>query len=102
MASRALTLVHNQALTVQRDADVYRLASIVLSVLDRLSHEDTHEISRIRVIGRRVVVFDLPFLIYDPIVHRRLGAMLTSLVIPRVIAIRHASTGSLIIFDLKE
>ena len=101
MVANALSVIQNTALTVRRDADVYRLAAIILAALDRLSHADTHEISRIRVIGRRVVIFDLPFLsYYDAATQVRLGAILTRLVIPQLIAVRPAPTGSLVIVDL--
>lgn len=101
MASNALALVQNPALTVRSDADVYRLAALVLSTLDRLGCADTHEISRIRVIGRRVVIFDLPFLsYYDAATQVQLGAILTHLAVPQLIAVRPAPTGSLVIVDL--
>lgn len=105
MENKALTRTRNSALVIQGDADVYRLAALVLSTLDRLDTTRAHEISRIRVIGRRVVIFDLPFLVYhadgrDLAVQSQLGETLTRLAVPLLIAVRPATAGSLLIFEL--
>ncbi len=47
------------ALTIRRDADVYRLAAIVLSTLDRAGVIG-QRIDRMVVYGQRVIVFELP------------------------------------------
>ena len=99
METNALVIRQNTALTIRRDADVYRLAALVLSTLDRID-VTRHEISRIRVIGQRVVIFDLPYFVYDLTSHQRLGVILTHLIVPQVIAVRPAATGSLLIIDL--
>ena len=63
MAANALVVHQPAAITVHRDADLYRLGALILSTLDRLGvpHQ---EFSRIVVYSRRVIVFDLPWLTY--------------------------------------
>jgi hypothetical protein len=61
MAANALVVHQPAALTVHRDADLYRLGALILSTLDRLGMPD-QVFSRIVVYSQRVIVFDLPWL----------------------------------------
>ena len=61
MAANALVVQQSAALTIHRDADVYHIAALILSTLDRLGMPD-QVFSRIVVYSQRVIVFDLPWL----------------------------------------
>ena len=61
MAANALVVHQPAALTIHRDADVYHIAALILSTLDRLGMHD-QVFSRIVVYSQRVIVFDLPWL----------------------------------------
>ena len=91
------------ALTIRRDTDVYRLAAIVLSTLDRAGVIG-QRIDRIVVYSRRVVVFDTLHLSYaqalDLINQHRLLHRLTRLSGAARIMIRPCAQGCAFIFDL--
>ena len=91
------------AITIRRDTDVYRLAAIVLSTLDRASVFE-QRIDRIVVYSRRVVVFDLLQLSYplvlDQINQHGLLHRLTRLSGAARILIRPNVQGCALIFDL--
>ena len=61
MAANALVVHQPAALTVRRDADLYRLGALILSTLDRLGVPN-QVFSRIVVYSQRVIVLDLPWL----------------------------------------
>ena len=61
MAANVLVVQQPTALTVDRDADVYHIAALILSTLDRLGMPD-QVFSRIVVYSQRVIVFELPWL----------------------------------------
>ena len=61
MAANALVVHQPAAMTVHRDADLYRLGALILSTLDRLGMPN-QVFSRIVVYSQRVIVFDLPWL----------------------------------------
>ncbi len=91
------------AITIRRDTDVYRLAAIVLSTLDRAGVIE-QRIDRIVVYSRRVVVFDLLQLSYplvlDLINQHGLLHRLTRLSGAARILIRPCAQGCAFIFDL--
>ena len=91
------------ALTIRRDTDVYRLAAIVLSTLDRAGVIG-QRIDRIVVYSRRVVVFDMLHLSYaqalDLINQHGLLHRLTRLSGASRIVLRPHSTGCAFLFDL--
>lgn len=91
------------AITIRRDTDVYRLAAIVLSTLDRAGVID-QRIDRIVVYSRRVVVFDLLQLSYplvlDQINQHGLLHRLTRLSGAARIMIRPNVPGCAFIFEL--
>ena len=91
------------ALTIRRDTDVYRLAAIVLSTLDRAGVLD-QRIDQMVVYGRRVVVFDLLRLSYprvlDLINQHGLLHRLTRLSGAARIVLRPNGQGCTVIFDL--
>lgn len=95
---------HAGPVVLHRDADVYRLAARVLSTLDRLLPDTVLQISRICVIGRRVVMLNLPLLDYDRAAYlvefEGLGLRLTHSIGPNLIALRQADVGCRLIFDL--
>jgi len=105
MAPNSLMIAsHAGPVVLHRDADVYRLAARVLSTLDRLLPYTVLQISRICVIGRRVVVLHLPLLDYDRaadlVQFEALGLRLTHSIGPNLIALRQADVGCRLIFDL--
>jgi hypothetical protein len=61
MAANALVVHQPTAISVHRDADVYHIAALILSTLDRLGMSD-QVFSRIVVYSQRVIVFELPWL----------------------------------------
>ena len=91
------------AITIRRDTDVYRLAALVLSTLDRAGVIE-QRIDRIVVYSRRVVVFDLLQLSYplvlDLINQHGLLHRLTRLSGAARIMIRPNAPGCAFIFDL--
>ena len=91
------------AITIRRDTDVYRLAAIVLSTLDRAGVIN-QRIDRIVIYSRRVVVFDMLHLSYaqalDLINQHRLLHRLTRLSGAARIMIRPNVPGCAFIFDL--
>ena len=91
------------ALTIRRDADVYRLAAIVLSTLDRAGVIG-QRIDRMVVYGRRAVVFYILNLSYsialDLIAYHHLLHRLTRLSGASRIVLRPHSTGCAFLFDL--
>ena len=91
------------AITIRRDTDVYRLAAIVLSTLDRAGVIE-QQIDRIVVYSRRVVVFDILRLSYaqalDLINQHGLLHRLTRLSGAARILIRPNVPGCAFIFDL--
>jgi hypothetical protein len=103
MADRALAVRKPAAITLQRDADIYRLGALVLSTLDRLDVPD-QEFSRIVVYSQQVVVFELPWLTCeqadDLIEHHSFGQRLTQLIAPRLIGLQRRAQGCAIVIDL--
>ncbi len=91
------------AITIRRDTDVYRLAAIVLSTLDRAGVIG-QRIDRIVVYSRRVVVFDMLHLSYSQalglINQHGLLHRLTRLSGAVRIMIRPCVQGCALIFDL--
>ena len=103
MVDNALTVRKSAAITLQRDADIYRLGALVLSTLDRLGVTD-QEFSRIVVYSQRVVVFELPWLTCeqanDLVEHHGFGQRLTQLIAPRLIGLQRRAQGCAIVIDL--
>lgn len=103
MGDRSLATQPSHAIAGLTDAQVQRVGGLILSTLDRLGVE-AQQVSRIIVYGRRVVVFDLPFLdcnaANELLDRQRLGERLTRLVAPRLVVLRRRPQGCAIIIDL--
>jgi hypothetical protein len=101
--SHALIVRPSYAVAVLRDADVQRVGAIILSTLDRIGVTN-QEFGRIVVYGRRVIVFDLPWLSYARaeklVMQSALSERLTHQIDPGVIALRQKSNGCAIVIDL--
>ena len=98
MAVNALTVRKPSAITIHRDADLYRLGALILSTLDRLGVPD-QQFSRIVVYSQRLVVFDLPWL--TPTRARDLLAQrLTPRIAPYSVVWQRRGQGCAIIIDL--
>ena len=103
MDNRSLANQPSYAVVSLTDAWVQRVGGLILSTLDRLGVE-AQQVSRIVVYGRRLMVFDLPFLDYDAanelVEQQHLGLRLTHLLAPRLVALRRRVQGCVIIIDL--
>ena len=103
MAANALVVHQPAALTIHRDADVYHIAALILSTLDRLGMHD-QVFSRIVVYSQRVIVFDLPWLTdaqaTQLVRQSQPGVRLTRRIAPRIIVVRGRAQGCTLIIDL--
>jgi hypothetical protein len=63
MAANALVVHQSTAITVHRDADLYRLGALLLRRLDRCGVNT--RLTRIVVYGQRIVAYHLPLLYRD-------------------------------------
>jgi hypothetical protein len=104
MDNRSLANQPSYAVVRLTNARVQRVGGLLLSTLDRLGVE-AQQVSRIVVYGRRLIVFDLPFLDYDAanelVEQQHLGLRLTHLLTPHLVALRRRTQGCMIIIDLQ-
>ena len=100
-SSNAVTTLPNQALVSLNTSSVYHVGAMLLSTLDRL-HVEPQVIQRIFVIGRRVIIFELPNLAYDRLyaLASQLNARLALRLEYQLIVVRPAESGCRIIVDL--
>ena len=103
MVTNALVVHQPAAITIHRDADVYHIAALILSTLDRLGMPN-QVFSRIVVYSQRVIVFDLPWLTEAQIIQlvrqSQPGVRLTRRIAPRIIVVRPRAQGCALIIDL--